>query len=257
MAEHLNSISVAQQLRQQELFYFTPKLVADLLHLDRRRTYRLLARLKTAGLIAEVEKGKLLLLGLEPERVLANPLFIASHVATPAYVSYWSALHYYGFTEQVPVTTFVATTRKRPALDFHGLRFHFVAIKPAKFFGYRRELLGDLPVLIADEAKAIVDSLDQPRYAGGVGEVARALRRALDAVEVSILVEYANRMANRALGSRLGYLLAALGRPAEGLIRSTSTVLLDPARPSAGRRDPYWRVVVNLPAAEIAAEGVG
>ncbi len=257
MAEHLNPISIALWLRQADLFYFTPTLVADLLGLDRRRAYRLIARLRTAGLATEVEKGKFLLLGLEPERVLANPLFIASHVATPAYVSYWSALHYYGLTEQVPLTIFVATTRKRPPLDFHGRRFHFVAIKPGKFFGYRRERLGDLPVLIADEAKAIVDSLDQPRYAGGVGEVARALRRALGTVDLPTLVEYANRMANRALGSRLGYLLAALGRPAEGLLRSSSAVRLDPARPPAGPRDPYWRVIVNLPAAEIAAEGVG
>ena len=74
--------------------------------------YRLAARLKAEGLGEEVEKGKYLLLGLEPERVLSNPLFIASHLAAPAYVSYWSALHYYGFTEQVPLTAFVATTKK-------------------------------------------------------------------------------------------------------------------------------------------------
>ena len=257
MAEHLNPISIAQQLRQRELFYFTPALVADLFGLDRRRACRLLARLETTGLVAEVEKGKFLLLGLEPERVLANPLFIASHVATAAYVSYWSALHYYGFTEQVPLTTLVATTRKRPALEFHGLRFQFVTIKTTKFFGYRRERVGNLPVLIADEAKALVDSLDQPRYAGGVGEVAHALRRALDMVDLPTLIEYANRMANRALGSRLGYLLTTLGRPAEGLLRSASTVLLDPARPAAGRRDPDWHVIANLPTHEIVGEEVG
>lgn len=257
MAEHLDPISIAQQLRQRELFYFTPALVADLFSLDRRRTYRLIGRLKATGLVAEAEKGKFLLLGLEPERVLSNPLFIASHVGSPAYVSYWSALHYYGLTDQVPLITFVATTRKRRPLDFRGLRMRFVAIKPSKFFGYHRELLGELPVLIADEAKAIVDSLDQPRCAGGVGEVARALRRALGTVATPTLVEYANRMENRALGSRLGYLLATLGQPAEGLHRSATTVPLDPARPLAGPRDATWRVIANLPAGEISAEGVG
>ena len=52
-------------------------------------------------------------------------------------------------------------------------------VKPHKFFGYRRERIGGLPVLIADEAKAIVDGLDQPRYSGGLGEVARALGAAV------------------------------------------------------------------------------
>lgn len=257
MAEYPNPISIAQRLHRQGLFYFTAPLLADLLGLERRQTYRILARLKTAGLVAEVEKGKYLLLGLQPERVLSNPLFIASHVAAPGYVSYWSALHYHGLTEQAPLTTFVATTRKRPPLDFRGLRFRFVAVRPDKFFGYRRDTLDDLPVLVADAAKAIVDSLDQPRYAGGVGEAARALRRALGALEVPTLIEYANRMGNRALGSRLGYLLTALGQPAEGLLRSSSGVLLDPARPPEGRRDPFWRVIVNLPAEEIVAEEVG
>jgi predicted transcriptional regulator of viral defense system len=63
-------------------------LLADLLSLKRRQTYRLVARLKDERLVDEVEKGKYLLLGLEPERVLSNPLFIASHLVTPAYVSY-------------------------------------------------------------------------------------------------------------------------------------------------------------------------
>jgi predicted transcriptional regulator of viral defense system len=257
MAENLSSIYVAQRLHQHDLFYFTPSLVADLFGLDRRPVYRLIARLKADGLVAEVEKGKYLLLGLEPERVLSNPFFIASHLVTPAYVSYWSALHFYGFTEQVPLTAFVATTKKKRPVTFRDLRFRFVTVKSHKFFGYRRERVGDLPALVADEAKAIVDSLDQPRYAGGIAEVAKALRAAMEAVDVPILVEYANRMGDKSLASRLGYLLEVLGRPVEGLLRSASPVRLDPARPCAGRTDPHWRVVVNVPESEMVSEGVG
>jgi hypothetical protein len=35
------------------------------------------------ALITEVEKGKYILLGLEPEQVLSNPIFIASHSGCP------------------------------------------------------------------------------------------------------------------------------------------------------------------------------
>jgi predicted transcriptional regulator of viral defense system len=276
MASNLAPISIVRQLRQRDLFYFTPR-------------YRLIARFKEAGLIAEVEKGKYLLLGLEPERVLSNPLFIASHLVTPAYVSYWSALHFYGFTEQVPLTVFAATTKKKRPVSFHGFQFRFVTVQPGKFFGYRREMVGELPVLIADEAKAIVDSLDQPRYAGGITEVAKTLRTALEMVDVSTLVEYANRMGNKSLGSRLGYLLESLGHPVEGqhpeprpelvegpvegqrpeprpelvegpvegLICSASPVKLDPARSRNGHTNARWRVVVNVPQAELFPQGVG
>jgi predicted transcriptional regulator of viral defense system len=257
MMEQVSPIYVAQRLREHDLFYFTPLLLADLFALERRQVYRLISRLKGTGLVAEVEKGKYLLLGLEPERVLSNPLFIGSHLIAPAYVSYWSALHYYGFTEQVPLTTFLATTKKKRPVMFRGFRFRFVSIKPYKFFGYRREGLGDLPALIADEEKAIVDSLDLPGYAGGVGEAAKALRAALDVLDVAVLVEYANRMADKSLGSRLGYLLETLGLPTKGVIRSASPVKLDPSGPRSGEMVTRWQVIVNIPLHELLPTGVG
>jgi predicted transcriptional regulator of viral defense system len=258
MAAILSSISIARRLRQSDLFYFTPTLLADLLGLTPRQAYRLVARLKADGIVDEVEKGKYLLLGLQPEMVLSNPLYIASHLVAPAYVSYWSALHHHGFTEQVPLTTFVATTRKKSPVIYRGLRLHFVAIKPLKFFGYRREDAGGLPIVVADEAKALVDSLDLPQHAGGVGEVARALRVALETVDVPTLIEYANRMENKSLGSRLGYLLETNGRPAEGLAHSMGPVKLDPSRPRTGRTVARWQMVVNIPDDELDdREGVG
>jgi len=257
MKLNLAPISIIRQLRQRDLFYFTPRMLDDLFALGRDRVYRLVARLKEERLIIEAEKGKYLLLGLEPERVLSNPLFIASHLVKPAYVSYWSALHFYGFTEQVPLTVFVVTTKKKRPVSFRGLHFRFVTVQPHKFFGYRRETVGELPVLIADEAKTLVDSLDQPRYAGGVAEVAKALRAALEVIDVPTLVEYANRMRSKSLGSRLGYLLERLAHPVEGLIHSASPVKLDPARPRNGPYEPRYRVVINVPEAELQPPGVG
>jgi predicted transcriptional regulator of viral defense system len=257
MVEKLSPIYVAQRLHQADLFYFTPSLLADLFRLSRRQAYRLAAQLKAKGLVDEAEKGKYLLLGLAPERVLSNPLFIASHLVAPAYVSYWSALHYYGFTEQVPLTAFVATTKKKRPVTYRDFRFRFVTVKPNKFFGYRRESVGDLPVLVADEAKAIVDSLNLPNYAGGVAEVAKALRVALGAMDVPTLVEYANRMGEKSLGSRLGYLLETFGYPVKGLIRSASPVRLDPAHPRTGHTNSQWQVVANLSPAEMSPQGVG
>lgn len=258
MDEEIHStLSIARFLLAHEHYYFTPAFLATLLQLEPRQAYRLAARLTDEGLAAKIEKGKYLLLGLEPERVLSNPLFIANQLVNPCYVSYWSALHFHGLTIQVPQALFCATTRKKQPITFQGRTFRYVLVKPHKFFGYRREPVGALPVLIADEAKAIVDSLDQPRYAGGLSEVAQALRTALPDLDLALLVDYAVRMQDKSLSSRLGYLLETLGRRAEGLPVSLGPVALDPERPRAGRFDARWRVVVNLPAAELFPSGVG
>jgi predicted transcriptional regulator of viral defense system len=254
---NITPIAVARRFHREGLLYFTPALVADLFSLSRRRAYRIIARLVAVGLADEIEKGKYLLLGLEPEHLLSNPLYIGSHIVSPAYISYWSALHFYGFCPLVPRTTFVATTKKKRPVAYRNLHFRFVTVKPHKLFGYRREQVSGLPVVVADEAKAIVDSFDLSTYAGGIIEVAEALRLALaraatPAVDVGTLVEYANRMQNRSLGSRLGFLLELLGHEAEGLVPSDSTIKLDPSRPRVGNAVTRWRVVVNVPEAVIA-----
>ena len=260
MEEKVSPIYIARQLRERDLFYFTPSLLADLFHLGHRRVYRLIAQLKDKALITEVEKGKYLLLGLEPARVLSHPLFIASHLVAPAYISYWSALHFYGFTAQVPLSTFVATTKKKRPVTFRDFRFRFVTIKPQKFFGYRREMIGDLPVMIADEAKAIVDSLDLPHYAGGVEELSKALQNALALTGeemVETLIRYANQMGDKSLGSRLGYLLDNLGYAPENLPKSDSPVKLDVAGPRNGEIDPDWHVIINVPERSLMPRGIG
>jgi predicted transcriptional regulator of viral defense system len=252
-----NPISIARQLHEQEQFYFSPATLSSWLAVDRATAYRLIARMRSAGLVLEVERGKYLLLGLQPEHVLSNPLFIANHLVTPSYISYWSALHFHGFTTQVPREVFCATTKKKRPVIFHGQTFRYVTLQPRKFFGYRRETLGDLPVLIADEAKAVVDSLDQSRYAGGILEVGQALYRALPELDVKLLIEYAVRMEDKTLASRLGFWLEMFGQRVDGLPASPGPVALDPTRPRTGTTDARWKVIINLPIPASFTEGVG
>ncbi len=257
--QQITPISTARLLLQQELLVFESRTLSDLLSLDRVRTARLLGRMARQGLVARLERGKYVVLGLASERVLSNPLFIAGHLATPAYVSFWSALHFYGLTEQVPRRVFVAVTRQKRPLRFREFTFQFVRLPPALFFGYRRETLDDLPVVVADEAKALLDSLYLPVHAGGLGEVARALHAALreGRVESEQLIEYASRMGNASLMARLGYLLDRFGAPTDGLPAPRGPVVLDPSRPRRGEFDPRWKVYVNVPEDEFFPSGVG
>ncbi len=259
MEQLITPFSTARFLLERDLFAFETRTLAALLGLEIARASRLLARMERDGLVARLERGKYVLLGLNPEQALSNPLFLGNQFVTPSYISFWSALHFHGFTEQAPRQVFVAVTRAKRPLTWRGTTFRFVRLQPRAFFGYRRETLGGLPVTVADEAKAIVDSLSLPQYAGGVSEVAKALRNALQEGQVSAteLIDYARRLGNVSLQARLGYLLEALGQPTDGLTPPTGPVRLDPHRPREGDYNPRWHLYVNIPREALFPEGVG
>lgn len=258
IAQQITPISAAQKLTQDGLFAFNSRTISALFGLDKFQTLSLLDRMEQGGLVARTEQGKFLLLGLTPERVLSNPLYIGCNLVTPAYISFWSALHFHGFTEQAPRTTFVATTRRKGEVTFREMLFKFVTIKPEAFLGYRREMLAELPVVVADESKAILDSLSLPYYAGGIPEVAKALRTAVSqgSLEMPILLEYAERLLNASLRSRLGYLLELLGQPTGSLKAAKGPVKLDPQNPARGSFNKRWKLYINIEPQYLFPQGV-
>ena len=258
MSQKITPISAAQKLLQNELFAFNSRTISALFGLDKFQTLSLLDRMEQDGLVVRIEQGKFLLLGLTPERVLSNPLYIGCNLVTPAYVSFWSALHYHGFTEQVPRTTFVASTRRKNDITFQQMHFKFVTLQPLAFFGYRREMLAELPVVVADESKSILDSLSLPQYAGGISEVAKALQIALSqgSLEMPVLLEYAERLQNASLRSRLGYLLELLGQSISSLKAAKGPVKLDPQNPARGSYNKRWKLYVNIKPKDLFPQGV-
>lgn len=258
MTKQITPIFAARLLMQDELYAFSSRTIADLFELNKFQASSLLERMVQSGLVARIERGKYLLLGLTHEKMFSNPLYIGCNLVIPVYISFWSALHFHGFTEQVPQTVFLATTRRKKAIAFHGRRYQFVTLKPEAFFGYRREMLAELPVVIADEAKAIIDSLALPEYAGGISEVAKALQNAAadDSLDLSVLIEYAGRLQNGSLSSRLGFLLESLGQTAAGLKASRGPVKLDSHRPMQGAFDKRWQLYINIELAELFPQGV-
>ena len=61
-----------------------------------------------------VGKGTYILipLGSEKGRYTLNEFVIGSMLVKPAVIAYWSALHHWGFTEQIPRTVFIQTTAR-------------------------------------------------------------------------------------------------------------------------------------------------
>lgn len=181
---------------------------------------------------------------------------IASHLADPMYISYWTALNYHGLTEQVPMTVFAATTNQVPDRNIHGVGYTFVTVTAAKFFGYDSLAVDAHQVNVASVEKTLVDCADHPEYCGGIGELAKGLAAA--DLESTALTEYLLRLGNGAAIKRIVYLADLLeidlGQRDELIDAFTSGYSkLDPTRGDEGHHVSEYRLLVNVPEDEITS----
>ena len=222
---------------------------ARLFHLAPAQAYRVLHRLASAGALMRLANGRYVFAALGEAPILGQPFFLGTRLVEPSYVSFWSALHYYGWTEQAPRIVFVANTRLSRRRTVEPYAFRLVKIPTKRFFGYTLAREADVEYPMAEPEKAVVDSLYLPGHAGGMEVVSSALGEALESLDLDRLGAYAVRMGVRSLVSRLGYLLERNRAAAGTLERAGSAVYvpLDPRGPRRGRFNARWKVIDNLP----------
>jgi predicted transcriptional regulator of viral defense system len=194
---------------------FTFKDAQAVLATSNKSVYRVLDRLKVKRRTRQVRKGLFLLSparsGIEgtwTEHVFA---ILPALVGSNYYVGFWSALEYWGMTEQLPQTTYVAVMKRVRNLTFDNQRIRFVTYPPGRFFDYTQEKLGETEFNVSGREKTIVDSLAHPEYSGGISEVAKAIWTARDKLDTVRMIDDAERMRNLAAKLRSGYLLEFLG----------------------------------------------
>jgi len=158
------------------------------------------------------------------------------------------------FTEQTPLTVFVATTTRIRSRSIQHTRYKFVTLNRKKFFGFPSTSIGTHKVNISDAEKTLADALDRPEYCGGISEVAKALWNAKENASFDKIVTYATKMENSAILKRLGYLAERLdlGLKDSTLSRMTHNLSpgispLDPRAPKRGSYLTRRNLLVNVP----------
>lgn len=224
-----------EELKRNNLFIFTIKDFSLLLKLRKTKSYNLIKALKRKKAIKAVGRRHLAFSGV-------NELALATAVHFPSYLSFWTALNYYGYSDQTPKTIFLATTRYTK----ENGSFRYVTLSRKCFFGYQQ--IGGLTV--AEREKAFVDSLLFPKYAGGIREISRSLQAAFNEIDVEKLIVYVLRTGKAVIISRLGFLLERLGGRETILKKlkkraARSYQILDPTLPRKGKLNKTWHLVVN------------
>jgi predicted transcriptional regulator of viral defense system len=238
----LNSLA-----KKGDTFTFVDALKVS--NLSTKSLQKVLYRLQQSGAIERIEKGKYLIipLGAEKGKYTLHEFVIGSLLVEPYSIAYWSALNFYGLTEQIPTTVFIQTiTRKfnfNP--EVFGVHYKIIKVKKEKMFGIKKEWIEETQINITDKEKTIIDCLDKPQYCRGIIEVAKALKN--NKFDRKKLEDYTQRIGNSGVSRRLGYLCELLNIKIKlPKLNIRNYLLLDPTMPEKDTKNARWRLIINL-----------
>jgi len=251
--------ALVEQLHREMLGAFGVAEAAAALALDEEQAGRLLPYLARRGWLSRVRRGLYVAVPLDARRPgewLEDAWIVADRVYSPCYIGGWTACEHWDLTEQTFRTILVVTSKKVRHREqvIQSTPFRITVRSEGKLFGSAPVWRGQVRVQVSDPTRTVVDILDDPTLGGGMRTVADVVHEyfASEHRDDDLLTDYADRLGNRAVFKRLGYLLEHIGIDAPELVatclerRSSGLVALDPSVDAKGRILRRWGVRVNV-----------
>jgi len=192
---------------------FTFEEGARIIGSSRAAARHVIHRLTRKRRIIRIQRGKYVLAparaGIEGDWA-ENPFVIVPHIIDEYYIGFWTAMSHWGMTEQIPLTIFAATTKRKRPVKYGGQTFRFITLSKAKFFGFIEEAIDGQTFRISTREKTLADALVFPRYSGGMSEVTKAMWTSRKEVNWRTILEMTKQMGVDVALRRLGYILRLL-----------------------------------------------
>jgi predicted transcriptional regulator of viral defense system len=237
------------------------------LGLGTARVNWLVSRLALAGWLRRIRRGLYATTGRLPGSTPPHDFAIAVALATPSSLSHRTALHFHGFSDQVPRTITCTTTAKvvTPSMRsgeptagrssvwvVDGLRVELVNVTPSRFFGVEDVWIDQRTrVPMTDRERTILDAFSSPARIGGMSEALAILEGHVASLDLPKLASYAVRLGVAAVVKRLGWALESFGVKEDVLAPLLAhpvsmTQPLDPRRARKGPVISRWKLQDNL-----------
>jgi predicted transcriptional regulator of viral defense system len=224
--------------------------------LDIKPSYlnEMLFLLKQNHWIHPIKKG---LYCLDSTMLVGGPIHeyeIGTALAVPSMISHFSALHYHHLTDQIPQIIYVSTSKRLGNVgslkEVNGIKYNLTHMKPEYFFGSISVWMGEARVPISDLERTLVDGLRNPQFCGGFSEVLAAYQLAQDRINLTKLMDYAQRLETATL-KRLGWVLEHIGIPEKKIATLEKITIKGFRKLDANGEDfgPYnkkWKIRENL-----------
>lgn len=226
-----------EKLKKESIITFSSKEISRLLGFSRIKSNNLLQNLIKKGFVKQLKREKYAL----TKFLKSNSFQIATEAINPSYISFWSALSYYGFTTQQVANIILCTTKQQKIIDLGFCRTILVKVSPGKFFGYTK-IEG---FNIASKEKCLIDSLAYPGYSGGFREVVDCIINSWESINKKIFIRYLKKYNNKSLNARFGYILEKNGLMEVKLPIQNNYIRLNREKKISDNINKKWRLIIN------------
>ena len=245
--------------------------VAALLGISPEAADHVIRSLRRKGWLERASWGRYLLIPPEqgPDALgESNLLALASRIVDPYYFGYGTAAAHYGFTTQVRNIIWLVTPIHRRDRRLLDVEVHIVNQSAHRFFGYTDVDVYGYSVKMSDHEKTVIDCLDRPKLAGGIGEAATILGSASGRLNWHRFADYLDRIDSRALTRRVGWYIDHVQAAIPGGVRERlhkniggdRPAIIGPKKPAGDALgyDSNWHVLVHASADELKSSfGLG
>ena len=236
----------------------TPADVSATLGVDADAAAKKLARWTSDGWLRRARRGLYIPVPVDVENPAAwseDPWILADAVWSPCYFTGWTAANHWGLTEQVFHTIVLRTTRRvrrsaERVLDHDYLLSHTADADLE--WGTSAVWRDERRLHVADPSRTVVDAMDDPGLVGGIRHAAEIVEAYVADHPVATLMEYGDRLGNRTVFKRLGFIAERVLVDADELAAqcaarvSSGISQLDPTGPGGGERNAAWGLRINV-----------
>ena len=144
-------VEIIKILKETKVKILSLSDLKKLLDIENDNTaYKIAEKLIGEKFLLRIKKGTYISTFNSPEDFeLANALYV------PSYISFESALSYYGILSQFPYSTTSVSPKKTKKITVEGKEYSYTQISRKLYWGFRRE--GQ--IIIASQEKALLDML--------------------------------------------------------------------------------------------------
>jgi len=149
--ETYNLAAITKRIYESGFSFLGLRTLKNVLEIKKKASlFLVIKKLIKTGILIKIEKNKYLL-----KSAKTNDFALANFLYQPSYVSFETALNFYGILSQFPYEISSATTRKTNKKKFEDKVFTYTRIKKDLFWGYEKK--GGF--IIALPEKALADQI--------------------------------------------------------------------------------------------------